>query len=77
MKNEIKWIIIWILAITALTMLELTYIYLNNELMYYLKDSMILFFIATAIPYAIWKYDQMKNIANRNIEILFIPQHNR
>ena len=72
MKNEIKWIMLWILSITTLTMLGLIYIYLNNELIYYLKDSIILFLIATGIPYAVWKYDQMKNRANRSIEILFI-----
>jgi hypothetical protein len=72
MKDEIKWIMIWILAITVLTMLELTYMYLNNELTYYIKESIILFLITTVIPYTIWKVESNKKTKENNTELLFI-----
>jgi len=72
MKQEMKWISIWILANLALTLLCLTYFYLNHELAYYSTNiiTVSLFFIVA--PYTLWKYNQLKFVEKREIVIQFL-----
>jgi len=69
MKQEMKWITIWILTNTMLALLCLTYFYLNHELALYGKNIITIALLFIAVPYSIWKYNQMKFVEKRSIVI--------
>ena len=72
MKQEMKWITIWILTNTTLALLCLTYFYLNNELALYSHHIITISLFCMAVPYCIWKYNQMKFVEKRTIIIQFL-----
>ena len=69
MKQEMKWITIWILTDAALALLCLTYFYLNNELALYGSNIVSVALLCIVVPYTIWKYKQMKFVEKRSIVI--------
>jgi len=69
MKQEMKWITVWILMNSVMAVLSLMYFYLNNELSLYGSDVITIAMLSSAIPYTIWKYNQMKFVEKRSIVI--------
>ncbi|WP_309497428.1 hypothetical protein [Sulfurovum sp.] len=74
MKEEIKWITIWILANTVMTILSLTYLYLNHELHIYGITITSMFILLTVCPYCTWKYNQNKFVEKHNIVIQILKE---
>ena len=72
MRQEMKWITIWILMNATLALLCLTYFYLNNELSLYSHHIITISLLCMAVPYCIWKYNQMKFVEKRTIVIQFL-----
>ena len=69
MKEEIKWITIWILTNALLALLSIIYIYLNNELIQYLENIITLSLLFSIVPYTIYKYNQILFVEKRSIVI--------
>jgi len=69
MKEEIKWITIWILTNALLALLSIIYIYLNNELIQYLENIITLSLLFSIVPYTIYKYNQIVFVEKRSIVI--------
>ena len=69
MKEEIKWITIWILTNALLALLSIIYIYLNNELIQYLENIITLSLLFSIVPYTIYKYNQIVFVKKRSIVI--------
>jgi len=69
MKQEIRWITIWILTNAVLALLCITYFYLNNELLLYSTQIITTSLLSMIIPYSVWKYNQMKFVEKRSIII--------
>ena len=64
-----KWITLWILTLTALLFLTLTYFYLNNEWREYSFQLLMGYSFLIALPYTLWKYNQVKFVEKREIVI--------
>jgi len=69
MKEEIKWITIWILTNVILALLSITYIYLNNELAHYIENIITISVLFSIVPYAVYKYNQILFVEKRIIVI--------
>jgi len=69
MKEEMKWISIWILTNIVMAALSLVYLYLNHELQMYGAWTVSLCLLSTVLPYILWKYNQMKFVEKNNIVI--------
>lgn len=50
-------------------LLSLVYFYLNHELGEYFVSIMGVTFFTAALPYAVWKYKQLKFVEKRSIVI--------
>jgi len=72
MKQEIRWITIWVLMNSMLAILSLVYFYLNHELALYGISTLGLLFIAIAFPYSLWKYNQIRFVEKKQIVIQFL-----
>jgi len=72
MKQEMNWISIWTLAMTALALLSLTYFYLSNAFMPHAQTILSYYILAIALPYIAWKYNQIKFVKKRSIVIQFL-----
>jgi len=69
MKEEMKWITIWIFANTVMAILSLIYLYLNNELPIYGTAVVSMFSFSIVFTYIVWKYNQIKFVEKNNIVI--------
>jgi len=69
MKEEIKWITIWVLAVSIMTALSLIYLYLSHELPIYGLTISSLYAVLTILPYTICKYLEFKEMQKRSIVI--------
>jgi len=69
MKKEMNWMSIWILMNSVMTLLIITYFYLNQEIEVYFLPIMVTFTALTLLPYVLWKYNQMKFVEKRTIVI--------
>jgi len=74
MKEEMKWITIWILTNTVMATLSLIYLYLNHELPKYGVWTISLCFFSIILPYLIWKYNQIKVDAIRPTFICMLSE---
>ena len=72
MKQEIRWITIWVLMSFVLAMLSLINFYLNNELALYSMSVLGVLCIAIAFPYSLWKYNQIRFVEKKQIVIQFL-----
>ena len=64
-----KWITLWILTTTTMTLLSLSYFYLSQELEMYGLLTCTLYLLGMGIPYILWKYNQIKFVEKRTIII--------
>jgi len=69
MKEELKWITIWILTNIVMATLSLIYFYLNHELQRYGAWTVSLCLFSIVLPYTVWKYNQIKFVERNNIII--------
>lgn len=69
MKEEIKWITIWIFANTVIAIMSLLYLYLSNELPMYGTLVLSICSLLIVFPYIIWKYSQIKYVEKRTLLI--------
>ena len=69
MKEEMKWITLWIYGNTIMATLSLLYLYLNHELQMYGTLTSSAFLLMIALPYCGWKYNQIKFVEKNNIVI--------
>lgn len=69
MKEEMKWITIWILTNIVMVTLSLIYLYLNHELHRYGTWTVSLCLLSIILPYTMWKYNQIKFVEKNNIVI--------
>lgn len=69
MKEEIKWITIWIFANTVIAIMSLLYLYLSNELPMYGTLVLSICSLLIVFPYIIWKYNQIKYVEKRTLLI--------
>ena len=69
MKEEMKWITIWMFANTVMAMMSLIYLYLNHELPIYGTLVVSIFTFSIVFPYIVWKYNQIKFVEKNNIVI--------
>ena len=69
MKEEMKWITIWIFSNTIMAILSLIYLYLSHELPVYGTLIVSMFAFSIVFPYIVWKYNQIKFIEKNNIVI--------
>ena len=69
MKEEMKWITIWILTNIVMATLSLIYFYLNHELQMYGTWTVSLCLLSIILPYIVWKYNQIKFVEKNNIVI--------
>ena len=72
MKQEMRWITIWVLMNSMLAILSLIYFYLNHELALYGTSVLGLVFITIVFPYILWKYNQIKFVEKKKIVIQFL-----
>jgi len=64
-----KWITLWILTLTAICSLLLTYFYLSDEWREYSFQLLIGYGFLIVLPYMLWKYNQVKFVEKREIVI--------
>ena len=69
MKEEMKWITIWILTNMVMATLSLIYFYLNHELTMYGALTVSLCLLSIILPYIVWKYHQIMFVERNNIII--------
>ena len=69
MKNEIRWITLWMFMSSTMILLSLIYFYLNQELGKYALMIAGITLFTIVLPYCIWKYKQIKFVEKRSIVI--------
>ncbi len=69
MNEEMRWITVWIVVNSLMAGLSLTYLYLNHELHIYGATVLVASLLSIALPYSIWKYNQIRFVEKRTIVI--------
>ena len=69
MNEEMRWITVWIVVNSLMAGLSLTYLYLNHELHIYGTTVLVASLFSIALPYSMWKYNQIRFVEKRTIVI--------
>ena len=69
MKEELRWLNIWIGMNTMMLAMSMSYFYLSHELSSYGSNLVLAYVCAIVIPYGIWKYKKLKSVKKATIII--------